>query len=92
MLTSVTIPLSAAVRLQVAHHGPGQLWVERGDRLVGQDGDRLLGQRAGDGDALLLAARQRVGALMGLVRQVDPLQRAQGDLAISARRTSAGCR
>ena len=57
-----------AVDGEVAHHLEhlaDQLRVERGGRLVEQHELRLHGQRPGDGDALLLAARQlvRVGAL-----------------------------
>jgi hypothetical protein len=37
--------------------------IKRGDRLVGEDQLRRLHQRTGDGDTLLLPARQRAGAL-----------------------------
>ena len=48
------------------HLAPGQR-IERGERLVHQQHRRLHGQRAGDGDALLHAARQhvRIGVLEG---------------------------
>ena len=39
------------------HHGLAVLAVEGGGRLVGQKQRRLAGQRAGNRDALLLAAR-----------------------------------
>ena len=43
---------------QQRHHGLAVLAVERRGRLVGQDHRRIAGDRAGDGDALLLAAAQ----------------------------------
>ena len=61
--------------LQRVHHHLGVARIERGDRLVGQDDLGLLHQGAGDGDPLLLAARQRVGALAGQARHVETLQR-----------------
>ena len=48
--------------------------VERSDRLVGENDFRLLHQRARDGDALLLAAREIVGALRGEGRDVELLE------------------
>ena len=39
-------------------HQPLGFGIERGRRLVEQDDRRILDQRAGDGDALALAARQ----------------------------------
>ena len=51
--------------------------VQRGDGLVGQHQPRALHQRAGDRGALLLAARQRGGALEGLWRQADRVERVE---------------
>ncbi len=51
--------------------------IETGNRLVGDDQVRLLRQRACDRDTLLLAPRQRVGALRRLCQQPDPLQTLQ---------------
>src|SRR3954452_19689043 len=48
---------------QRIHHNLGVAGIERGDRLVGEDDVGLLHQRAGDRDALLLAAGELVGAL-----------------------------
>ena len=62
---------------QRVHHHLGVARIERGDRLVGQDDLGLLDQRAGDGDPLLLAARERVGALAGQAGHVEALQRRQ---------------
>ena len=53
--------------------------VERGDGLVGEEDRRLLGERACDGDALLLAAAQGVGALVDLLAQADLADRGPGD-------------
>ncbi len=52
--------------------------VQRAGRLVGQDDIRPVDQGAGDGDALLLAAGEFVGAVVGAVAQADALQRRAG--------------
>ena len=59
------------------HHDLGVARVERGDRLVGEDDVRLLHQRAGDRDALLLTAGELVGALRRELRHVELFQRRQ---------------
>ena len=46
--------------------------VEIAGRLVGQDDRRIVGQRAGDGDALLLAARELRRIVMAAVRAGRP--------------------
>ena len=51
--------------------------VEIGGRLVGQHDLRMLDQRAGDGDALFLAAGELVGPLAALVGQADGLEHRQ---------------
>ena len=43
---------------QEVHDDLRALRIERGRRLVGQDDARTIGERAGDGDALRLAARK----------------------------------
>ena len=50
------------------------LGVERGERLVEQQDLRLDGERAGEGDALLLAARELIGIAVGELRQLDELE------------------
>ena len=65
--------------LQRVHDDAGVARIERGDRLVGQNDLRLLHQRARDGDALLLAARQAVGALGGEPGDVELFERRQRD-------------
>lgn len=60
------------------HHLARRLRVERGDRFVGENHLGLLGQGAGDGHALLLAAGKGRGALPGEIGQADPRQRFQG--------------
>ncbi len=64
--------------LQRVHHDLGVARVERGDGLVGQHDVGLLDQGAGDGDALLLAAGQGLGALAGHPRHVEAFERRQG--------------
>ena len=48
--------------------------VERGDGLVGEDDLRVLHQRAGDRDALLLSAGQALGALGREVAKVKSIE------------------
>ncbi len=50
------------------------LGVERRERLVEQEHLRLVGDGAGERDALLLAAGELVGVAVGEVRQLDQLQ------------------
>jgi len=59
---------------------PGVL-VQVAGRLVGQQHARLLDQRAGDGDPLLLAARQRRGQVPDPVGEADISERAGGAVA-----------
>ncbi len=71
-----------AAELQL--HLLAQLAVERGERLVQKQEVRAEGQRAGDGDALLLPAGELVRA--PLTEPVEPNQRQEplhpfGDLA-----------
>ena len=65
---------SCASDLHRVEHLADQLRVERGGRFVEEHELRVHGQRAGDGDALLLAAGElrRVG--VDLVRQADLLE------------------
>ena len=55
--------------------------VEVAGGLVGEDHRRFGDERPGDGDALLLAARQLAGPVVGPVRQPDLLERLQRALA-----------
>src|SRR5690625_1692791 len=59
---------------QVVHHGARGRRVQAGYRLVGEHDRRLLGQGAGDTDALLLAARKCVRADVSLLGDADPRQ------------------
>ena len=52
--------------------------VEGGERFVEQEQARLGGQRAGEGDALRLAARQGAGAVMCVVGEPDPIEPGRG--------------
>ena len=66
-----------AVARQLAHrveHVADELGVERRGRLVEQHQLRLHGERAGDRDTLLLAARERDGIRVELVAEPDPLE------------------
>ena len=72
---SMSCETTTSVRLEIVEqaqqradlaHEPG---IERGRRLVEQDHVRLHGQRAGDGDALLLSAGESRRVLAFLSRQ-----------------------
>ena len=67
---------------QRIHDDLGVARVERRDGLVRQDQLRLLHQRAGDRDALLLSAGQRVGPLRGQSCHVELVECREGDGAI----------
>ena len=57
--------MNVVKRLQLVLHVLAELEVERGERFVEQKHSRVVDERAGDGDALLLAARQsRDGAAL----------------------------
>ncbi len=71
-------PVSGQFTDDVEHLGD-ELGVERRGDLVEQHEVRLHGQGPNDGDPLLLAARQTIGVLLGLVVEADPLQ--EGDAA-----------
>ena len=76
------IPVDA---LQRVHHHLGVVRIERGDRLVRQNDVGLLHQRAGDRDALLLAAGKLVGALHRQRGDIELLQRGQRDRLVGVR-------
>ena len=54
--------------------------IKRGDRLVGEDDLRLLDERAGDGDALLLAAGHLAGDVLHAIGETDAREQAAGAL------------
>src|SRR5436305_2996507 len=56
------------------------LGIERRGRLVEQHDLRLHAERAGDGDALLLAARELAGIFLGLLRNAHALEIEHGGL------------
>ena len=55
-------------------HFLAQLQIQRAQRLVQQQHVRLVDQRAGNGDALLLTARKRIHAALAIAGQVDQAQ------------------
>ncbi len=72
----------AAHRHQRVHHPLGRLRIERGDGLVGQHQLGALHQRAGDGDALLLAAGQLARLLAGMRLDADLGERGKRGAAL----------
>ena len=67
-------------RLHDREHLAGELRVERRGRLVEEHHVGLHRERAGDGDALLLTAREPDGVLPRLVGQADPVEEVLGPL------------
>jgi len=57
------------------HHGVAVLGVEVAGRLVREEDGRLAGQRAGDGDALLLAAGELRRKVLRAMQHADALER-----------------
>ena len=69
------MPRSHVQPLKDAHHLDARPRVEVAGRLVGQEDRRLRDQRAGDRDALLLAARQLIRMVVGALAEADGGQR-----------------
>ena len=61
--------------LELDLHLLAQLEVERAERLVEQQHRRPVHQRAGERDALALAAGQLAGLALAVVAETDPVQR-----------------
>ena len=57
--------------------------VEIAGRLVGEQHRRLVGERAGDGHALLLAAGKLVGRVVAALGEADGLKRLQRPLVLA---------
>ena len=57
-----------------SHHLARDLGIETRGRLVDQQQLRVLDQRAGYADALALAARKAVGALVDVLAEADPVE------------------
>ena len=62
------------------HHRFAALRIEVAGRLVGEQDDRLAGDRARHGDALLLTARELAGQVLGAMRHADALERRRDPL------------
>ena len=80
-----------AARVDLAeqiHDFERQIGIEVAGRLVGEHELRVVDERARDGDALLLAARQLFGKRVHAVLQADPLQHLKG-LALLRRQRHA---
>ena len=79
-------------RLHHAQHLADGLGVERRGRLVEQHELRLHGERAGDRDALLLAARELRRVLRGIFGEADlGEQRARPGLGLGVRQARGPC-
>ena len=71
--------------LEHAHDFDAGLAVEVAGRLVGEQQRRLVHQRAGDGDALLLAAGKLVGMMVGALAEADQFERVHGAFVLLVR-------
>ena len=67
-------PLNFVQLLEDRHDLGARFGVQVAGRFVGQDDGRIVDQRAGDGDPLLLAPRQLVGLVIQPVAQTYPRQ------------------
>ena len=71
----------AGQRLNNLQHLAHQLGIQRRGRFVKQHDVRLQRQRPGDRHALLLAAGELSGVLVGMGQQTDAVEQRQGLLA-----------
>ena len=71
---------------QQIHHRFAALRIEVAGRLVGEQDERLAGDGARDGDALLLTARQLAGQVLRAVRHADAFERRRRRAACARRR------
>src|SRR6185436_14286365 len=81
-----------AAAMQLAkqfHHGLTIRGVEVTRRLVGEEDERITGNRAGDGDALLLTAGELRGVVLHAVAHAYALERIRDTLLTLGRRHAA---
>ena len=71
------LPLGVQAPEQLEHL-EAAVGVEGAGRLVGEEKGRLVGQGAGDGQALALAAGQHAGRALGLVGQPEQVEKVAG--------------
>ena len=81
------LPVLVEVVDQVQHLGAGAR-IEVAGGLVGQDDERIVHQRAGDGHALLLAAGELAGPMVQPVAQADQLGQLQAVVQRCAARSA----
>ena len=67
--------------LKNPHHLNGSFGIEIAGGFVGKEDLRLIDEAAGDGDALLLAAGELVGHVVGAIGEADNLQAVHGAFA-----------
>jgi len=72
--------------LENAHHLDARARVKIARGFIRQEHARLIDKSAGDGHALLLAARELIGVVVGAVGQSDHVQSGQRHVALSAAR------
>jgi hypothetical protein len=81
-------PVARVERAQHVHDAARRFGVERGDGFVGEDDLRALHERSRKRRALLLAARKRRGAFVGVFRNAHFGQRVERHRARVARKVS----
>ena len=74
MTTTIVTPISLVDRAQQVEDLVRGGRVELAGGFVGEQNGRLVGERDGDRDALLLAARQAVRPVVGTFGQADSLE------------------
>ena len=78
---------------QRLHHHLRVHRIERGNRLVRENDLRILHQRPGNGDALLLPARQRLGPFRRVLGDAQPIEDVDGAMDVVAReQVEQGCK
>ena len=81
---TIVVPSSSLTRRRSAKTSVRRAAVELAGRLVGEEDLRGVGERDGDRDALLLAARQALGPVIEPIGQADEAEQLRRPLAATA--------
>ena len=89
VMNTIVVPVRRQMAEQLVLQRLAGLRVERGERLVHQQHVRLVGEAAGDRDALLHAAGQLVRVAVGEAGEADELEHLAGAARARLRRPTA---
>ena len=78
MLRSTVIPYLFVDLFQIGQDRSGDRRIEARHRFIGQQKQGFLVQGAGDRNPLLFSSRQGVGALVGLVQNINTIEALEG--------------